>query len=616
MPGTKILNIQKSDSFDEVFEAFSQAEAREVIFIFPKGSVIAKEPAYFEAIRQEAERSGKQVNIMTSDLLVAHLARQNGLGLLQSPAPKSRRATVVSAPAPQPEPTPEQVPEPEPELPPEVPAAFQETPASPEYPMAQEASFDTVESELIADLAMAKRVSKPTKATLTPSGKPIRDIVTQKNDGDVEIDEAPEQHVELPISRASLIPKKIADEPEPDSTPNIEKLWEQEEQRQQDTDPNNSEKPKRKFFGNISKKLIFIPVGIAVVTLGIIIFITVGHAKIILMPHAEPLDLKLTVIASSTTASVSAEFDKIPGQEFTVQKEAAGSYDLATTKEVAQKASGKITITNKSGASQRLVATTRFESPDGLIFRIPETINVPAGGSVDSTVYADRPGKEYNIAATKFTVPGLKGTPQFDTITATSADAMSGGFIGAAKIVTEQDFTKAREELTQQAKDQVVQALKEQAGELKFPDDIAIKVADPVANAKSGEAADKLEMKVSASASVIAYRESDVKLLLQSYLEKNGGLELSDKDLKITYSDTKLDIAAKTITFNVAASGTSQSKIDTDKVLLDIKGMNESAMRDYFKNQKGIASARILLSPFWVTSVPKDPKKIELVVDR
>ncbi len=608
MPGTKILNVQKTDSFDEVFEAFSQAEATEVIFIFPKGSPIAQEPAYFDAIKQEAERSGKTVNILTTDPLVAHLASQSGLSLLQSPAPKQRRATVAATPAPQIEPDPE--PTPEPETKPE--AELTEA----QYPMAQEAtvSFDGVESELIADLAVARR-GKP-KADISPSGKPIRDIVTQTNDTEVNIKEAPEEHVELPISRASLIPKHNPIEPAaPEYAPTIEQLWEQEEQHQ-DPDPDNIGKPKRKIFGDISKKFIFIPAGLAVVALGIILYITVGHAKIVLTPHTEPLDFKLKITASPKTESVSVEFNKIPGQEFTVQKEAQGSYDLTTTKEVAQKATGKITITNKSGSAQRLVATTRFESPDGFIFRIPETINVPAGGSIDSSVYADRPGKEYNIAATKFTLPGLKGTASYDTITATSSTAMTGGFIGNAKIVTEQDFAKAKEELSKQAKDQVSEALKEQTGELKFPDDVTITVADPVVNAKSGEAAEKLEMKVTATASTIAYRESDVKLLIQHYLEKNGGLELIEKDLKIEYLNTKLDTIARTITFDVRAIGMSGTKIDTEKILVDIKGMNKKALEGYFDKHPTVAKANIRLTPLWVFRVPQDPKKVEVTVDR
>ncbi|MEK7583318.1 MAG: baseplate J/gp47 family protein [Patescibacteria group bacterium] len=604
MPGTKILNVQKSDSFDEVFEAFTQAVATEVIFIFPKGSPIAQEPAYFEAIKQEAERSGKTVNVMTTDPLVAHLASQNGLGLLQSPAPKQRRATVVAAPTPQPEPEPptsEAV---------GAPTESVGAESAPEYPMAQEAiaDVDSFTSGLMADLAVARK-TKP-KPTVTPSGKPIRDIVTQEKEAPMDIVEAPEEHVELPISRASLIPKAPLE-----SAPSIEQLWEQEE-RHQEADPVVADAPKRKLFGKISKKFIFIPAGLAVVALGIILYITVGHAEITLTPHTEPLDLKLKITASPKTETVNAEFSKIPGQEFTVQKETQGSYELTTTKEVAQNATGKITITNKSANTQRLVATTRFESPDGFVFRIRETISVPAGGSIDSAVYADRPGKEYNIAATKFTLPGLKGTPQYTTITAASTAAMTGGFIGNAKIVTEQDFAKAQEELTKQAKELVTQALKEQAGDLKFTEDSTITVANPVVNAKAGEAAEKLEMKISASASVIAYRESDVKALLQHFLDNNGNLELVEKGLTIAYANIKHDSAAKTLSFDIQATGKAATKIDTAKIFAEIKGMNQEALEKYFDKHPTVSKANIRLTPIWVFSVPKDEKKVEFTVDR
>ena len=371
----------------------------------------------------------------------------------------------------------------------------------------------------------------------------------------------------------------------------------------------------KQHSGGFPKRLIFISVGIAIVALGAILYITVGKASIILRPHSEPLALKMKVIASTKVQTVDMDLSRIPGQQFSVRKEAKGTYQMTTTKEVAQKAKGRITIYNKSTTPQRLVATTRFETPKGLIFRIPATLTVAASSSIESAVYADRPGTDYNIGATTFTVPGLMGTPNFVHISATSAATMSGGSVGNAKVVTEQDFSKAQVELSQKAKQEVANALNEQTDDLRIPGDTPIKIAGPVANARVDDAADELIMSVTASADAIAFRESDVRSLIANYLEKNGNLEATGDDVKFVYSGVLLDAAAKTLTFQVEVTGQASVKIDREKIIRDVQGMNEQSIRAYFKDNKDIESARILLSPFWVASVPKDPKKIDITIE-
>jgi len=92
-------------------------------------------------------------------------------------------------------------------------------------------------------------------------------------------------------------------------------------------------------------------------------------------------------------------------------------------KKIQKKASGTVTIFNAyNGESQRLIKNTRLESADHKIFRIDQSVVVPGAkvvdgktvpGSVDSVVYADVAGKEYNIGLGDFTIPGFKGDPRY-----------------------------------------------------------------------------------------------------------------------------------------------------------------------------------------------------------
>lgn len=93
---------------------------------------------------------------------------------------------------------------------------------------------------------------------------------------------------------------------------------------------------------------------------------------------------------------------------------------------VEAKAGGIVEIFNTHTVDQTLVATTRLLSPEGILFRIDETVVVPVGGSVTVTAHADESGKGGEISPTTFTIPGLSETLQ-KKIYAQNAAAFTGG---------------------------------------------------------------------------------------------------------------------------------------------------------------------------------------------
>lgn len=599
MAGTKIINVQKNDSFEDVFEAFRNAEAREVIFIFPKGSPFSKQASYFESIKQEADGSGKTINVMSGDPVIVHLASQYGWGVLQSPTPKPRR----TIPAPE------------------------------SYPM--------------ADLT-AVRKTRVIASDPADSGRRIRDIMTPQKDHPIPVEEIHDSDFSLPIRSSEIpihaeTPQSFTPSPAPAAPPvilrspmipqqpqapqplqqrpapmnnDIERLWAEEEQRlgpeaRSTSRPGGVPKLNRK----ISKKLIVFGFVVLLAAIGVFLFFILGSAKIIISPQQQDLNFKLKMTASTAIQEVQPDFNQVPGQVFTAQKEVSGEYPITSEKDVAQKSNGIIKISNKGTASQRLVATTRFESKDGHIFRIPETIMVPAGSSVTARVFADGPGKEYNIGPTTFTVPGFKGTPRFDEFSAISSASMSGGLVGAGKVVSEQTFIKAQEELTAKLRDEITKSIQEQAGDFKILTPVNVVIQTPVTNAKVGDAAETLTMKLKGSANVAAYREADALILIDNYLSKNGNMKLAPRGTDIAYMATAGNKSSKSFPFEATVKGKANAHIDVATIQKAIPGMNESAIRDYFKGIAEVNSARILLSPFWITSVPNDPKKIHITVE-
>ncbi len=446
-------------------------------------------------------------------------------------------------------------------------------------------------------------------------GRRIKDILPARFDRSLKIKEEKERTFDIDIQRRI--------EQEETQRGDIAKIWAGEKSRlaKRAEDPRFLfEKSGQKNTNFFKRAPLALAIG-AVLVLVFILYLTLGSARIIISSAKQKLDFKLKVSASSTATAVNFDFNQIPGQQFREQKKETGTFPVTGQKDVVQKAGGTITIFNKGVTAQRLVATTRFKSPDGLIFRIPQTINVPAAvktgatvtpGSIESAVYADRPGAEYNIGPTQLTIPGFEGTPKSNDFYATSDKPMAGGIIGPAKVVTEKDFTMAQEELTAKIKDEILKSLKDRGGELKILDAIAIKLDAPEVNAKVGEAAEDLEMSIQGSADTIAFRESDVIELIKNFVSQKNSMELLLKDLAISYVNPQPGADKTSLSFDVQVSGWAAAKVDTDTIKNDVRGMSEDSIRSYLKGIKEIESTRILLSPFWVRSIPEDVSKIKI----
>lgn len=164
--------------------------------------------------------------------------------------------------------------------------------------------------------------------------------------------------------------------------------------------------------------------------------------------------------------------------------------------------------------------------------------------------------------------------------------------------------------MTAKVKDKILKSLKDRGGELKILDAVAIKLDAPETNAKVGEAAEELEMSVQGSADTIAFRESDVLELLKNFVSQKNSMELLLKDLAISYISPEPGTDKTSLSFDAQVNGWAAAKLDTDAIKNGVRGMSESSIRSYLNGIKEVKSARVILSPFWVKSIPKDISKI------
>lgn len=326
-------------------------------------------------------------------------------------------------------------------------------------------------------------------------------------------------------------------------------------------------------------------------------------------------------------AAIDASLATVPGQTFSEKKTDQLSFPASGKKNVEQKAGGLITIYNAySSDPQPLVATTRFIAPDGKIFRLAQSIIVPAAkivegkivpSSLDAAVVADQPGPAYNVGPVSyFSIPGFKGSPKYQAFYGESKTSMTGGFVGEAAFPTDADLKKAKTAVA----GSLEKDLKEELAK-KIPSDFKIIAGASAfvvlkqAVITQVDSVGNFSVSADGQLNAVAFKEMDVLKMLGGRINKDLNGDFVIKKYELTYGSARADFAAGRISFPVAFKGTVAKKIDADSLKTRFLGKSETDLKSLINSLPDVSSATISLWPFWVTSVPNNLAKVKVSVD-
>lgn len=374
-----------------------------------------------------------------------------------------------------------------------------------------------------------------------------------------------------------------------------------------------------------SKKKTFIIGGFLVLACLVFVFsmMTVfSSATVLLNPKNQDLQVSLDFTASKdpiATSTVRYEVLKLTKSD-SVAVEATGE------EFVEEKASGKIIIYNNfSTEPQRLIIRTRFESPQGLIYRIPESIVVPGKtaqgpGSIEVTVFADEAGEKYNIEKTDFTVPGFKSDAErYSGFYARSSSAMNGGFSGKRKTVAAADKSAALSTLDAGLTEAVSKEF-----DSKVPEGLVL-LKDSIVFDYRETAQKEESSKVTLGREVDAYaillnKEDLSEMISTKYLEGNpewqnmpslindfSGLRISKKPNAVPNNGN--------IDLGVEGEATIFAQVDVDAVVAGLAGIEKKNINSLIESMPNVSSMKVTLRPVWKQSFPENPSKIEVKLE-
>lgn len=358
-------------------------------------------------------------------------------------------------------------------------------------------------------------------------------------------------------------------------------------------------------------------VALLVIALSVIALFVFSGAKVAVTPTKNPVSV------AATFEAVAGEGD-IPFEIVTVEKTATNSIAAESTENVTQAAQGLITVSNTQDASQALIKNTRFETPEGLIFRIRESITVPAArngqaGTLNVTVYADEAGERYNVGPTSFTLPGLEGSDTFTKVTARSADGMKGGFAGARPTVSEatKESEMAKLQTTLDADLLAGIAGQVREGYVLVKGATVATFEEQPDTAGAGNTVQLATRGVirgvifpeEALARAVAYQSVGTYSGQPLKFESLSGLSLAPAEGLIpTEGETEFS-------FTLTGDTTLVWKVDTNKVAAAVAGKTRSAAETALEGFPEVERALLVLKPFWRSSFPADPAKITVTVE-
>ncbi len=321
-------------------------------------------------------------------------------------------------------------------------------------------------------------------------------------------------------------------------------------------------------------------------------------------------------------------------QIVTTTKDVEKTVPASEETNVERKATGRIVIYNNySSEPQKLIATTRFETPEGLVYRTKTDVVVPGiqtkdsksvAGSVEVMVEADKPGPDYNIGLKDFTIVGFKGTTKYTKMYGRSKTEMTGGFSGMQKVVSEETLSVVDKELENSLKTSLVKDIISQIPEnfvlyesSVFYDLESTNQAGGSSSGNNATSSVVLKKKGSVSA-VIFDRGSLSRAIIAKVLPSvvNDVIKITNLSSLAFQFDEESQFdpnVSSLLNFNIKGDANLVWVFDENKLKTELLGISKKNAITVIGTYDTIKEAKIETHPFWNQTIPQDPKNVKLV---
>ena len=379
-------------------------------------------------------------------------------------------------------------------------------------------------------------------------------------------------------------------------------------------------------FNLFRKRIIFIVLGvISIGALSYYAFFVAPRAAVTIKTETSTINRTIEFTASPTARSTNVERSILPSKEVEFKKSDTQKAPATGQKDLGAKATGKVTLSISCGAvsgSPPSIPAGTGVSNNNLTFITNSTVSLTTpsfnGGckfisNVNVTAQAN--GEQYNLPSDKtFTVAG------FSNVSATNADAFSGGSSKIAKVISQQDIDTAKQRLadnSEEAKSQLIKEI-EDAGYFAVPDTFTVKSE----NITSSPDLDSEASEVTVTADRTYVMSGIKKDELDQFIKNSVQDEINNRHLQIQdngLANAVFRVGERQNNGNVSMMAQVQvvlgPNIDKEQIKKDILGKKRGDIQELIKQIDGVKSADVRFSPFWVNVVPNNQSKVTISVE-
>lgn len=362
-----------------------------------------------------------------------------------------------------------------------------------------------------------------------------------------------------------------------------------------------------------------------------------GTGSIILLPKAE-----ISVTPRSVSQNLELEFSGetnpesdgarvVPVRIVEREEEVVVNVDSSgSSAGNGSKSSGSVIIYNEYGSQpQSLVATTRFVTDDGKIFRLVRGVTVPgmSGGEpgiVEAEVVADTFGEAYDIGPSDFSVPGFSGSAKAGKVYARSKSSMTGGSsVGdsGTPAVSSGDLAAAATQAVDRFRESFAASITESGSENEqfIPEMFDISTVGSASAPQEGSVASSFEYRVTLRGRAFVFSEDDLLEKIVPILRDRAAVDGSyaTHDLSFRYSAGGADYDAGTFRFQVGSSVLFVAPVDTGTLREDFLGKRKTGeeLQKVLDLHREVAHMNVSISPDWFAfAIPKDRKRVTVTV--
>ncbi|MFA5420875.1 MAG: hypothetical protein WC280_02545 [Patescibacteria group bacterium] len=360
---------------------------------------------------------------------------------------------------------------------------------------------------------------------------------------------------------------------------------------------------------NHYRKMIYRFSFLTLVLLAAVAYFSFLKLEIIIKSEKNTLESNLSFYTYSDNSQI--EMDRaIKASISRVELEESNVFQATGEENLGGEIVGKVTIKNEYSKNQPLVATTRILSSGDKLFRIKDTVNVPAGSSIEVDIYADTVSEEMAIGPDKFIIPGLWAGLQ-DKIYAESFETFEFKK-SSSKFISSEDIELAKEYLNQK----LVEQAKSKAQNIgnngrQYVVDLNSSTSVITQDKKVGDEAQEFEMKIKNLVTIISFETDDIVSLAKQRLalETNQApaeILVDSLEYELVNFNSSKNLAELKLNFSARASSVSDSIINKQH----LTNLNQKQIEAYLSNIEDIDSYELKFSPSFIKMSPLLVSKI------